>query len=94
MSTVQGPGGQPDRTVLVTGAAGGLGRAFALGFARRGYRVAVADVDLAGAEETARLVNDTGATRPASTSTSPASRPPRPSRKAARTSATEGSTSC
>ncbi|GAB2749958.1 SDR family NAD(P)-dependent oxidoreductase [Nocardioides pakistanensis] len=48
------------RTVLVTGAAGGLGRSFALGFAARGYRVAVADIDEAGAEETARLVKDAG----------------------------------
>ena len=49
------------RTVLVTGAAGGLGRAFALGFAARDYRVAVADIDADGAEETGRLVKDTGA---------------------------------
>jgi NAD(P)-dependent dehydrogenase (short-subunit alcohol dehydrogenase family) len=49
------------RTVLVTGAGGGLGRAFALGFASRGYRVAVADIDTEGADETARLVKDTGA---------------------------------
>lgn len=49
------------RTVLVTGAGGGLGRAFALGFAGRGHRVAVADIDTDGAEETARLVKDTGA---------------------------------
>ena len=41
------------RTVLITGAAGGLGRAFALGFAGRGYRVAVADINLEGAEQTA-----------------------------------------
>ncbi len=53
--------GSTGRTVLVTGAAGGLGRAFALGFAGRGYRVAVADLDTDGAEETARLVKDTGA---------------------------------
>lgn len=51
----------PARTVLVTGAAGGLGRAFALGFADRGYRVAVADLDPDGAEETARLVEAAGA---------------------------------
>lgn len=50
----------PGRTVLVTGAAGGLGRAFALGFAGRGYRVAVADLDTDGADETARLVKDAG----------------------------------
>lgn len=48
------------RTVLITGAAGGLGRAFALGFAERGYDVAVADIDPVGVEETARLVRETG----------------------------------
>lgn len=45
----------PARTVLITGGAGGLGRAFALGFAARGYRVVVGDVNEAGAIETARL---------------------------------------
>ncbi|MEV6140640.1 SDR family oxidoreductase [Nocardia sp. NPDC051990] len=51
---------QAARTVLVTGAAGGLGRAFALGFADRGYRVAVADLDADGAAETARLIEKIG----------------------------------
>jgi NAD(P)-dependent dehydrogenase (short-subunit alcohol dehydrogenase family) len=51
---------QSARLALITGAAGGLGRAFALGFASRGYRVAVADVNAAGAEETARLVREAG----------------------------------
>ncbi|MFC6235073.1 SDR family NAD(P)-dependent oxidoreductase, partial [Leucobacter soli] len=41
--------------MLITGAAGGLGRSFALGFAERGYAVAVADIDEAGAAETAAL---------------------------------------
>jgi len=50
-----------DRTVFITGAAGGLGRAFALGFAGRGYRVAVADIDPTGVAETARLVDKQGA---------------------------------
>jgi NAD(P)-dependent dehydrogenase (short-subunit alcohol dehydrogenase family) len=49
-----------DRTVLVTGAAGGLGRAFATGFAARGYRVAVADIDGDGTKETARIIEAAG----------------------------------
>ena len=48
-------------TVLITGAAGGLGRAFALGFAARGYSIAAADIDSAGTAETVRLVRETGA---------------------------------
>ncbi|WP_422933042.1 SDR family NAD(P)-dependent oxidoreductase [Sinomonas sp. P47F7] len=52
---------QAPRLALITGAAGGLGRAFALGFASRGYRVAVADLNAAGAEETAQLVREAGA---------------------------------
>ena len=48
-------------TVLITGAAGGLGRAFALGFAARGYAIAAADIDAAGTQETVRLVRQAGA---------------------------------
>lgn len=40
--------------VLVTGGASGLGRAVALGAARRGATVAVADIDRAGAEAVAK----------------------------------------
>lgn len=47
-------------TVLVTGAAGGLGRSFALGFAERGWDVAVGDLDVAGVDETADLVRKHG----------------------------------
>lgn len=54
------PAASPTRTVLITGGAGGLGRAFALGFAARGYRVAVADVNEAGVRETAELVRASG----------------------------------
>ncbi|WP_417218504.1 SDR family NAD(P)-dependent oxidoreductase [Arthrobacter sp.] len=66
MSDVPTPGdpqskASPSRTVLITGGAGGLGRAFALGFAARGYRVAVADVNEEGARETAELVRRQGA---------------------------------
>lgn len=45
------------RTILITGAAGGLGRAFAEGFARLGDRIAVADIDLDGAQDTVALLS-------------------------------------
>jgi NAD(P)-dependent dehydrogenase (short-subunit alcohol dehydrogenase family) len=48
------------RTVIVTGAAGGLGRAFALGFSAAGYGVVAADIDDAGAAETARSIEAAG----------------------------------
>ena len=43
------------RSVVVTGAAGGIGRALALAFVREGAAVACLDIDTAGAEETAAL---------------------------------------
>jgi NAD(P)-dependent dehydrogenase (short-subunit alcohol dehydrogenase family) len=46
---------------VVTGGAGGLGRAICLALAERGARILIADRDLAGAEETARLVTQKGA---------------------------------
>ncbi|GGC78141.1 dehydrogenase [Tersicoccus solisilvae] len=60
-ATVTGGTEGRGRTVLITGAAGGLGRAFAAGFAARGYRVAVADVDGVGAERTAQALREGGA---------------------------------
>lgn len=48
------------KCVLVTGAAGGLGRAFADAFAQAGAAVAVADIDGAGAAQTAGLIRDRG----------------------------------
>jgi NAD(P)-dependent dehydrogenase (short-subunit alcohol dehydrogenase family) len=50
------------RTVLITGAAGGLGRAFALGFAAQGDRVVAADVNLDGVRETVALIEAAGGT--------------------------------
>lgn len=48
------------KSVLVTGAAGGIGRAAALAFAREGARVAVVDVDENGGEETVALIGQAG----------------------------------
>jgi NAD(P)-dependent dehydrogenase (short-subunit alcohol dehydrogenase family) len=48
------------KVALVTGAASGIGRATALCFARAGANVAVSDIDLAGCEETAQMVQALG----------------------------------
>jgi len=48
------------KSILVTGAAGGIGRAAALAFAREGGRVAVADVEAAGGEETVAMIAKAG----------------------------------
>lgn len=48
------------KVVLVTGAAGGIGRAAALGFGRAGARVVVSDIGVQGGEETAALIVQAG----------------------------------
>ncbi len=45
-----------DKTVLITGAANGIGRATAQAFGREGCRVVVVDMDSQGGQETARLI--------------------------------------
>lgn len=49
-----------NKTVLIYGAAKGIGRAVALEFAHRGARVAIADIDVGGAQETAKLIQGIG----------------------------------
>ena len=49
-----------DKVVVITGAAGGLGREFALGFAAEGAKIVAADVSEAGLAETVKLVEAAG----------------------------------
>src|SRR5262245_47438984 len=48
------------KVAVVTGASSGIGRASALVFAREGAKVVVADVIVAGGEETVRLIKAAG----------------------------------
>ena len=48
------------KTVLVTGAGSGIGRATALVFAREGARVACSDIDAESGEQTVRMIEDVG----------------------------------
>ena len=48
------------RNAIVTGAASGLGRAIAVRLAADDWRIAVADIDAAGSEETLKLVESNG----------------------------------
>ena len=49
-----------EKVALITGAASGIGRQSALLFAREGARVLCVDIQMEGAEETARQIEDAG----------------------------------
>ena len=48
------------KVALVTGGSSGIGRATALAFAREGAKVAVADLNIVGGEETVSLIESAG----------------------------------
>ncbi len=50
----------PEKRVFITGSGSGLGRAMALEFAARGWRVAVSDIDAGRTAESAAMVNAAG----------------------------------
>ena len=51
-----------ERLALVTGGGSGIGREICLGLARDGRKIAVADINLAGAQETSAMVVPSGGT--------------------------------
>ena len=51
---------EPRKHAIVTGAASGLGRATSIALGRQGWHVAVADLNVAGSEETLSLVRAAG----------------------------------
>jgi len=49
-----------DKVAVITGAASGIGKGIAVAFAREGAKVVIADLNLAGAEATAKEIDPTG----------------------------------
>ncbi|MBH0779726.1 SDR family NAD(P)-dependent oxidoreductase [Nocardia bovistercoris] len=62
MNPSAAPDAGPDRVVVVTGGASGMGQSICEAFAAHGYRVAVLDIDGAGAERVADGIGARGGT--------------------------------
>ncbi len=48
------------KTAVITGAGSGLGRSLAVGYARKGFKIGIVDINDAGAQETLKLVEQVG----------------------------------
>lgn len=48
------------KTAVITGAGSGLGRTLAVGYARRGFKIGIVDINDAGSQETLELVQKAG----------------------------------
>ena len=52
--------GGDSKSAVITGAASGIGRALAVAWARRGWKIGIADIDVEGAERTLGMVEQVG----------------------------------
>ena len=52
--------GEYSRSVVITGAASGFGRAMSVAWAEKGWRIGIADIDMEGAGETLEMVERAG----------------------------------
>jgi NAD(P)-dependent dehydrogenase (short-subunit alcohol dehydrogenase family) len=50
----------PNKRVVITGAGSGLGRALSLEFAKKGWNIMVADINMDRANESVKLINEAG----------------------------------